>query len=64
MAILLLLKIFTGSASDLLCMKIQGHKRHKAKNIHFAHLVGSTCSKVLKIQQCIEIQYGNPSATY
>lgn len=34
------------------------------KNIHFAHLVGSTCSKVLKIQQRIEIRYGNPSATY
>lgn len=32
------------------------------KNTHFAHLVGSTCSKVLKIQQCTEIQYGNPFA--
>lgn len=59
MAILLLLKIFTGSASHLLCMKIQGHKK-APKNIYFAHLVGSTCSNVLKIQQCTEIQYGNP----
>lgn len=30
-----------------------------------AHLVGSTCSKVLKIQQCTEIKStGNPSAAY